>query len=326
MRKLCATGKLSLLTTDFVFHKPIWAFAFAAMLSPLVRAEDLTHDYNLGVQQYQQSQFDQAAAAFRRASTSGDDRLAAMARYNLGNCLYATATELIRQSNQANLGDAGQPSEAPSPVQVLQNAVNAYRSALRLNPNDEDARFNLENATRLMDQLNHQKPQGDDQQEKVQQDQDQQEKDQQDQDQQDQDQDQQDQEKDQSQQQQAEQPQPNQDSDQQDQKQPSQSDPNGDPNQPEESSQEQDQQQESGQDSEQQTSEDEGSEDQNDESQPPRQSDPGSDTESGQPTDKELTEQEAQKMLQAVRDRDLQRRRLLEARKRSRRVVVPRDW
>ncbi|MDA8743254.1 MSCRAMM family adhesin SdrC [Rubripirellula amarantea] len=42
--------------------------------------------------------------------------------------------------------------------------------------------------------------------------------------------------------------------------------------------------------------------------------------------EREITPQEAQKLLQAIRDRDMLRRLRLDAAKRSRRIAVPRDW
>lgn len=62
--------------------------------------------------------FEAAEAALQQAIARGDDMLAADAWYNLGNLYFS-------------VGD-------------VPNAVNAYRDALRLNPNHENARYNLE--------------------------------------------------------------------------------------------------------------------------------------------------------------------------------------
>jgi tetratricopeptide (TPR) repeat protein len=62
--------------------------------------------------------FEAAEAALQQAVARGDDRLAADAWYNLGNLYFS-------------VGD-------------IPNAVSAYRDVLRLNPNHENARYNLE--------------------------------------------------------------------------------------------------------------------------------------------------------------------------------------
>src|SRR5688572_8805009 len=62
--------------------------------------------------------FEAAEAALQQAIARGDDMLAADAWYNLGNLYFS-------------VGD-------------IPNAVSAYRDALRLNPNHENARYNLE--------------------------------------------------------------------------------------------------------------------------------------------------------------------------------------
>ncbi|KAA1262559.1 hypothetical protein LF1_51250 [Rubripirellula obstinata] len=321
-----------------MFHTAVVCFSLSltslVFQSSEVWAADLADVYNQGVQHYKQSQFDDAAASFKQAAASSDDRLAARARYNLGNSLYAKATEIIRKSgdDQVRLGDGGgsQPEQDSSPIPLLEDAVAAYRSSLRLNPDDEDARFNLENATRLIDQLKDQKS-------------DQKSSDQK------QDDSQQDQKNDPSKDQQQQQQQDSADQDPkenepQDQSQDGDDQPNesgkeesdeeesgeeseedsGDPEKPDEQENDDKGDQQSEQDASQQPGENEQASNQQQQQQGNAQ--PGADAAGSQPAAKEMTEQEAKKMLQAIRDRDMQRRNLLEALKRSRRVVVPRDW
>ncbi len=321
--------RLLLLLISFIVQP---GFAWAAGLADV---------YNQGVRQYEQSKFDDAAASFKQAAASSDDIIAAQARYNLGNTLYAKAIDLIRSSNedQIRLGDgpassstlkssdASRPAPDSSPIEILKDAVGAYRSSLRLNPDDEDARFNLENATRLIDQL---KDQQSDQKSPEQNQQQSQSKDQQ--------------------QQKDSTDQPEQNPKQNPEQKPNDRD--AELEQPQE--QPQDGNGESGESGESDQGEDgeEDSDDQNkpdekekgeqgdqkpsDQSKPSNQqqpdqqqqgnSQPGTESASGQSAAKEMTQQEAEQMLQAIRDRDMQRRNRLEALKRSRRVVVPRDW
>lgn len=72
--------------------------------------------FNLGYALYQQGEFEPAADAFITASTLPGERQRASSLYNLGNALALQ----------------GRPRDA----------LTAYRSALRLDPHDDDARYN----------------------------------------------------------------------------------------------------------------------------------------------------------------------------------------
>ena len=120
-------------------------------------------EFNLGDALYEQNNFEEAAKAFSSVTEHNtSNNIEADAYYNLGNSLMA----------QEKYGEA----------------FNAYKKSLKLNPEDEDARYNLEYARWKMIQ---QQQQQDQQQDQQQQDQQQQEQQQQQQDQQQQDQQQQ---------------------------------------------------------------------------------------------------------------------------------------
>jgi tetratricopeptide (TPR) repeat protein len=80
--------------------------------------DDALAQYNFGAALYKIKQYEQAANAFRRALDAKDAQLRAQAYYNLGN-------------THIQLND-------------LEGAVGAYKSALRLNPNHQNAKYNLE--------------------------------------------------------------------------------------------------------------------------------------------------------------------------------------
>lgn len=131
---------------------------------------------NLGSVHYQMQNFEEADRAFQEASLSGNPSVRAQALYNLGNSAY-------RQGK-------------------LQEAVELFNAVLDLQPDDEDAKFNLEfvrdeiRRRHEEAQKRRQEQQQDQQQQDQEQDQeqqDQQQQDQQQQDQQQQDQQQQDQ-------------------------------------------------------------------------------------------------------------------------------------
>ena len=135
------------------------------------RPEDAISRYNLGTALYQKKQFEKASDEFRRSLDTVDPVHQAQGYYNLGNV-------------QAQLSD-------------IEGAIRSYKSALRLNPTDLDAKHNLELALEKLEQQSQQNrsesgDEGKDQQEQDQQqnqdrqDRDEQELDQQDQNQQDQ--------------------------------------------------------------------------------------------------------------------------------------------
>jgi len=90
--------------------------------------------YNLGTALYQKKRYDEAANEFRRSLDSKDPLLQAHGYYNLGNA-------------QFQVGD-------------LKGAIRSYKSALRLNPDDYDAKYNLELALeKLAEKQSHQQNQ-----------------------------------------------------------------------------------------------------------------------------------------------------------------------
>lgn len=96
------------------FDKALQGFVDAQVEHP----EDPAVLMNLGSAHYKMRAYDEAQAAFAAATLAADPELAAQAFYNLGNVAF-------RQGQ-------------------LEEAVARYRRALELNPEDADAKFNLE--------------------------------------------------------------------------------------------------------------------------------------------------------------------------------------
>jgi Ca-activated chloride channel family protein len=82
------------------------------------RPDLLAVHYNIGATLYRLADYDRAITELQRAAQAADAELAARALYGLGN-------------SYVRLGR-------------LADAVTAYRSTLKLNPDDQDAKFNLE--------------------------------------------------------------------------------------------------------------------------------------------------------------------------------------
>ena len=86
--------------------------------------------FNDGDALYKSKDFQRALDAYRAAVESGDKALQARAWYNMGNALYQQ--------------------------QQLDGAADAYKQALRLDPNDTDAKYNLERVLRVKKQQQQQ--------------------------------------------------------------------------------------------------------------------------------------------------------------------------
>ncbi len=89
--------------------------------------------FNLGDTYYKQGKYDEAIKTYQSLqSQTNDNELKAKLQHNIGNSLLKS--------------------------QKLEESVNAYKNALKLNPNDEDTKYNLSYALSLLkDKQNQQK-------------------------------------------------------------------------------------------------------------------------------------------------------------------------
>jgi len=83
--------------------------------------------FNIGNILFKQQKYQQAEEEYRKASESKDRLIQAKAHYNLGNCKF-------RQNDFAS-------------------AAQQYQKALTLDPNDQDAKFNLELAKKKLNEM-----------------------------------------------------------------------------------------------------------------------------------------------------------------------------
>jgi Ca-activated chloride channel family protein len=332
--------------------------------------ENFELSYNTAVAQYRKGDVTAAEQLFQATAASENDAIAAKARYNLGNCNYASA---LQQAEK----------DRPAAIRELESAIANYRSALDIDGADADARANIELAAQLIDKLRADHKQQEEQQKQQQQDQQQQEQ------QQEQSKDQQQQEQQNEQQQGGESQQQPQDKEQQQQSQSSQGE-NEDDQSAEKKQSAEDKPQSNDEQSKEKQSEPEQTKQEQSKSQPqnskdaaqqepqqsraqsepnrqqqsageqPEQNSPpsaehlgdeqvkqppqGELTSSGDMVEKpdqqdkqnaaafdpskdgEMTAQEAEKMLQAIRDRDMIRRLRRQAAEQNQHVPVDRDW
>jgi len=103
-------------------------------------------DFNVGDTLYKQRRYEDAIAAYSRAAESVRPEVEAGAYYNIGNCKYM-------------LG------EQQGSLELMRAAIDEYRQALSLSPDDMDAKFNIEFVQRRIKELLSQQEQQQQQQE-----------------------------------------------------------------------------------------------------------------------------------------------------------------
>jgi septal ring factor EnvC (AmiA/AmiB activator) len=147
--------------------------------------------FNLGNAWYMQNNYVQASAAFDTLRTFRmDDETRSKSYYNLGNSLLKASIDSAQLAQQ-----------------FLPASIEAYKQSLRLNPEDQDAKYNLAYAQKMLDKSQQQQQQQNQDQQDQKQDQQKQDQQKQDQQKQEQEQDQAKQDQQQDQQQQQGQPQ-----------------------------------------------------------------------------------------------------------------------
>jgi len=316
------------------FDEALTSYQQAATEEP-ARVELL---YNQAVAHYRKGEYEQARGLFTQATAAEDRGLEAKARFNLAGCDYAEAVALAEK-------------DKPAAIERLQRAISHYRGALQSNPDEGDARANIELAQMLIKKLQDEEKQDqqkqDDQKQDDQKQDDRQKQDQENQDQQKQDDKQQrDQQQDQQKQDQEKSDEQKQDQQQsgeqkEDEQQDQQKQEQPDQDQQKSGEQKQDQQKQDQQKQDQQKQEEQKSSDEKDQQQDQQQAGQpqaadqdqqpqGAPQYGGESTAEQeaqpMTKEEAQKMLQAVRDRDLMRRLEQLEQRRSRHIPVDKDW
>jgi Ca-activated chloride channel homolog len=128
---------------------------FFLIIPALVQAQSANELISQGNQYYKQTQYGQAEAAYRQALQA--DPASQVAAYNLANALqkqkkYEEAVQVLEKLHAAAI-DARIKSESAynqgvafTKMKNLDPSIEAYKKALRINPNDVQARENLQKA------------------------------------------------------------------------------------------------------------------------------------------------------------------------------------
>ena len=125
------------------------------MLPVLVTAQEENAAIREGNKQYQQRQYEKALPAYQKAIEQNPN--SAIARYNLANARYRGGNleeaeksfdELIEKTAEKTYKEKGFYNKGVTLTKQkkLLESIEAYKNALKINPADEDARFNLQKA------------------------------------------------------------------------------------------------------------------------------------------------------------------------------------
>ncbi len=106
-----------------------------------LRPESPELHFNLGSAAYQSGDLDKALEAFSKAVTSPDPKLHAKAEYNLGNTLFKRGAEL---------------KDKEPKIQEWENALQHYDQALKVEPQNADAKFNRDAVSKAIAALEKQ--------------------------------------------------------------------------------------------------------------------------------------------------------------------------
>lgn len=133
------------------------------ILPGLVLAQDENAAIREGNKLYHQGQYEKALPAYQKAVEQNPN--SSTARYNLANARYRTSNleeaeksfdELIQKTNEKNYKEKGYYNKGVTLTKQkkLLESIQAYKNALKLDPTDEDARFNLQKALQELKKQN----------------------------------------------------------------------------------------------------------------------------------------------------------------------------
>lgn len=148
------------------------------LLPVLVKAQDENVAIREGNKLYHERQFEKALPAYQKAVEQNPKNLTA--RYNLANARFRTGNmpdaeksynELIENTTENKYKEKGFYNKGVTLTkqQKLLESIEAYKNALKLDPTDEDARFNLQKALTELKKQNQSKQQNQKQQQQKQQ-------------------------------------------------------------------------------------------------------------------------------------------------------------
>ena len=113
--------------------------------------------FNAGAAAYQSRKLAEATNQFNKALSAPDLKLQQQAYYNLGNTFYRMGEQAAENPTAA--GPAGGAPGADPRIKAWEQAVQSFDSALKLNPQDEDAKYNQSFVKKQLEELKKQQQQ-----------------------------------------------------------------------------------------------------------------------------------------------------------------------
>ena len=138
--------KANKLFNEGKYEEALKLYEDALLLSPADKALKM----NKGSALYRLDDYQKAQEEYLEALTHEDKKIRANAHYNLGNILFREGEQMYKSGN-------------PQANEKFKNALEHYIQSLDLNPNDKDAKWNLQLAHQMIQQLEQDQDEQDDQ-------------------------------------------------------------------------------------------------------------------------------------------------------------------
>jgi len=141
----------------------IYITSFIILLAINLHAQKPSQHIKRGNQEFAEGQYTEAEALYRRALET-PNKWEQHAMFNLGNALYKQGKyedaeqllQLLSQNQQIKNNDKAQVYHNLGNAQVKQQkfkeSIQSYIEALKIQPNDEDTRYNLSYAMKMLQQ------------------------------------------------------------------------------------------------------------------------------------------------------------------------------
>jgi tetratricopeptide (TPR) repeat protein len=110
-------------------------------------------NYNLGSANFKLKKYDKAFECYQKAAQTPNRPLEQKVQFNMGNTLYKWGEQEIGEGKQEGM-------------QRWTQAIDSYKKALDMNPDDKDAKYNLEYVRRKIKEMSKREPQDQKQQQK----------------------------------------------------------------------------------------------------------------------------------------------------------------
>ncbi len=152
-------------------------FAVIILFSNIGFTQSVRSLNNEGVDLYKKQKFTDAEVNFRKSLESDKDNKNLIPHFNLGDAYYKQGkyedaiksyNNVVSKTNDKELKSKSFYNIGNSLLksQKLEESIEAYKNSLRLNPGDEDAKYNLSYALKLLQQQKEQQKNKNDKQDK----------------------------------------------------------------------------------------------------------------------------------------------------------------